>query len=176
MIYIVRKIYSPETYFLMAVLLIIMILGVLPAAVEGVEHWSSGVGILDAEWFYSPSELKSRMALYGKEGREAYLFMLLSADLFFPILYSVFFVMILFPLLSLLPSFIKKKMLLFPLVPGFFDLLENTGLALSLWLYPRHFSALAWLASACTFLKWTSLALLFMTLFYLLGLWLWKRF
>jgi hypothetical protein len=101
-------------------------------------------------------------ALFGKlkdEGRQFYACSEITADLIFPIIYSLF--------LSLLIIYIFQKcslnkalqfVAMLPLLALLFDYIENILFAFMLFDYPQERTAFAEVASVSTKLKWTFLA------------------
>jgi hypothetical protein len=158
-----------ESIWLLLLLLGVMLGVIFPEALEGIRHWSGGRGIPDQWWYYRPGELAAYLEQLGQEGRMAYGFMLLTADLVFPLFYTVFFLLLAHRLLAGLPRSWRYRLILLPLLPGFFDLLENSAMSLLLRAYPNPLSPLARLASACTLLKWISLGGLLVLLLCLLA-------
>lgn len=120
-------------------------------------HLVGSAGPLDVLPFYMPDRAYAMMETYGEAGRAAYRKAALTVDVLYPIVYTL--------CLSLLVVWLGQHC---PLAQGrlhrasvipfgalLFDLAENASVAALLSAYPTRLTGLAWLAAACTLLKWS---------------------
>ena len=129
---------------------------VLPIAGARIQAFSGGVGPLDLRFAYTADQAFAALTAYGPTGREFYLLIELTADVLYPIIYSLFFSLaILFfweraggrwPILA--------RLALLPFVGLIADYLENAGLITLLLNYPAQLPTLALLTSLFTSIKW----------------------
>ena len=117
---------------------------------------NSGVGLPDNQFYFTPVQFFERLQDYGENGRQAYLIMLATADIIYPLLFTIFLSFSItlalkqsFPLASPI-----RRTQLFPLSMLLFSYIENLSLALLINLYPSQPIWLAWFASANNTLKW----------------------
>ena len=111
---------------------------------------------LDLMFFYTPAEAFAMIEKYGPAGRALYMKIELSVDLLYPIIYTLFY--------GLLISWLfqrafkpDSKMQIWNVAPvgaWFFDLLENIGIVAMLAMYPSQPVLLAWLTMLLGLLKW----------------------
>lgn len=143
---------------------------ILPTAEQQIKAHSGGVGVLDLQLGYTPDKAYNMVAAYGEQGRQLYAAVEAVADTFYPIIYTLFF--------CLLISFIYQKTTqvgtklrlinLVPLLSMGFDYLENSCILTLLLTFPSRYNAVAQVGSVFTLLKWGSLVLVLGTV--LLGL------
>lgn len=124
--------------------------------VEFLSRVWNGTSPLDLEFFYTPEKAYSALAAYGEKGRIEYRNILLTADIAWPILYTLF--------LSWPITWMFKRGLaegssaqLLNVVPFgalLFDLLENACIVTMLSIFPGKTISVAWMATACTTVKW----------------------
>lgn len=117
--------------------------------------WNA-TGPLDLQFFYTPEKAYSWIAAYGAEGRIQYRNILLTADIAWPMLYTL--------LLSCPISWLFKRSVaegskaqLLNIVPFgalLLDLLENACIVTMLSIFPSKPGVLAWMATVCTTVKW----------------------
>ncbi len=105
---------------------------------------SNGTNLLDMTTFYSADQAYEMIENYGPDGRAFYNYVQL-ADLFFPVVYTLFFAALLTYLLkrrNLLETR-WRRLALFPLLAGLCDWLENAGIFTMLHLYPARMDTVA---------------------------------
>jgi hypothetical protein len=111
---------------------------------------------LDLMFFYTPSLAFEMMDKYGEAGRAVYLKIELTADLIYPIIYTLFYGLLLSWLFQRgfrSDSKIQKWNVM-PVGAWFSDLLENVGIVSMLAMYPSKSAPLAWLTMIFGSLKW----------------------
>ena len=124
------------------------------------QKWLGGntneVGSIDLTLAASPATLFDKVDAYGEQGRSVYRIFALSADIAYPIIYSIFLgltITFLFQRIFPLESTWQKLNLL-PFAALIFDVLENLGIVALLSTYPEKFVWLAILTSILNFIKW----------------------
>jgi len=129
---------------------------VMPGLKARMDNHAPGVGPIDLLFFYTPEKAYQMVAAYGELGRAVYRTGELTADIIYPIVYTLFF--------SLLITWLfqrgfsaESKMQGLNIVPfgaWLFDLLENLGIVGMLSIYPATPALLAWVSSVFTVVKW----------------------
>ena len=111
---------------------------------------------LDLMFFYTPEKAFEMIEKYGQEGRAIYMRIELTADLIYPIIYTLFFGLLISWLFQrgFKPESPMQKWNVMPLGAWFFDLLENIGIVSMLSMYPAQPAALAWLTMIFGSVKW----------------------
>jgi len=141
---------------LLIVIFLVLFLVVFPLVTARLNMLSGGVAMIDMQPSYSPTQVFQMVASYGPEGRPLYILSTLTADLLFPLDYSL--------LLSLLivatyrQAFpggrLLRTLALIPFLTAGFDLLENAAIVTLLSTYPQQLTFIAQLASLFTTFKW----------------------
>jgi len=129
---------------------------IMPAAGKDILRLSQGVPPLDLLIWYSPETAFQSIEAYGPEGRGLYRFIQLTADVVYPIIYTVFFMLLLGWLLIKQRGGMPALVVFVPLAIFFFDMLENGCIVAMLTAFPKTFYGVAVLSGAATFLKWAS--------------------
>ena len=111
---------------------------------------------LDLMFLYTPQKAFEMMDKYGQAGRSVYLKIELTADIIYPIVYTLFF--------GLLISWLfqrgfrsdsrMQKWNVMPVGAWFFDLSENVGIVSMLAMYPSKSALMAWMTMIFGTLKW----------------------
>jgi hypothetical protein len=123
---------------------------------------------LDLMFFYSPAKAFAMIEKYGDAGRAVYMKIELTADIIYPIIYTLFY--------GLLLSWVfqrafksgspMQKLNVMPVGAWFFDLLENIGIVSMLTMYPSQLAAFAWFTMIFGSIKWFfAIASILMALF-----------
>ena len=152
---------------LMAVLLVtflVLFLVVFPMVSAQLALLSGGMHMIDMETGYTPAQAYQMIAAYGEQGRSLYIITTLTADIIYPLDYSLLFALLM--VTTFLEAFPGGRMIgmlrnlsLMPFATAVFDLLENAGIVAMLALYPQQVPFLAQAASLFTTLKWVFLIL-----------------
>ena len=113
---------------------------------------------LDLMFFYNPEQAFAMMDKYGEAGRAIYLRIELTADIIYPIIYTLFYGLLISWLFqrAFKPESGMQKWNLMPVGAWFFDLLENVGIVSMLMIYPAKPAVLAWITMLFGTLKWAS--------------------
>ena len=111
---------------------------------------------LDLMFFYSPAKAFAMIEKYGEAGRAIYMKIELTADIIYPIVYTLFYGLLISWLFqrAFKSDSPMQKYNLMPVGAWFFDLLENAGIVSMLTMYPSQPAALAWLTMIVGSLKW----------------------
>lgn len=130
---------------------------VLPNMQATLEAASGGIGPIDLQFFYTPEQVYAMVAAYGEAGRATYRLFELTGDILYPIVYTLFFSLLLTWLLQRgLPATNKLQRLnVVPFGAWVFDLLENICIVTMLSLYPATPAVVAWPATIFTMIKWS---------------------
>ncbi len=167
--YFLEKTASLENILLFGGLLLIMVFVILPEAEKGMEQWSGGIGILKNGWFLTPGEMYAEMGSYGQKGRETYIFILLTADLFYIFSYTFFFLFLMTFIAKPFDFPHKSKLVLFPFFIGIFGLLENGFFVFLLNQFPAEYPLLTRVAALFALVKWIALSLVVLLVCFGLG-------
>ena len=108
----------------------------------------------DLRFAYSPTEAFAKLVAFSDVGRSAYRSFLLTADIIYPVSYTLFFLWSIALLGRQSDMQNDAKLMTAPLLLLVFDMLENTTIILLLTLYPSKPVALALVASVFTTTKW----------------------
>ena len=129
---------------------------IMPIAAALMKGDAGGPGPLDLQFFYTPAKAYEMIASYGEYTRAFYRNIELTLDIIYPIVYTLFF--------SLLITWLFKKgfpenssmhrLNIIPFGGWSFDMLENVGIVTMLSIYPSTPAALAWITSMFTTFKW----------------------
>ena len=111
---------------------------------------------LELMFFYTPAQAFEMMDKYGEAGRSIYLRIELTADIIYPIIYTLFFGLLLSWLFqrAFKPDSQMQKWNVMPLGAWFFDMLENVGIVSMLMMYPSQPEIMAWLTMLFGAFKW----------------------
>ena len=114
------------------------------------------VSPLDLMFFYTPAQAFAMMDKYGAAGRAVYLKIELTADILYPIVYTLFYGLLLSWLFqrAFRSDSSARRWNVMPVGAWLFDLLENIGIVAMLAMYPSQPAALAWLTMIFGSLKW----------------------
>lgn len=131
------------------------------------------VKLLDLHFSYSPNQVYEHLAALGEEGRSAYTYMLLTADLAFPVIYSLALSVALILVMKKLfpPASRFRYLCLFPFLILIIDWCENLILAFVTCAFPESVDWLVISASFFTSLKWTLVALTVLMLLMVVIIW-----
>ena len=117
---------------------------------------AEGTRPIDLMFFYTPDQVYAMVDAYGPDLRPVYARFELTADILYPILYTLFFCLTISWLFERgfdHGSAIQRLNLL-PLGAGLFDFLENFSIVAMLTLHPAQPAAVAWAATLFTMAKW----------------------
>ena len=117
---------------------------------------SGGIGPVDLQFCYSPGKAYSMIESYGDAGRAFYRNYELTGDIIYPIVFALFFGLLIAWLFKrgVTPESKLHKLCVVPLGAWLFDLLENITIILMISFHPARVIILPWLATAFTMMKW----------------------
>lgn len=147
---------SLQNTWLLASLFLIMVFIIMPDAKEHIKSYGQDLKIIDDCLFYSPNQLYELLNAYCAKGRQIYIVVELTADLFCSIVTAAF----LCSLLIYSSSQMLNRSVDFPCYLGLTLLiiitnaLENISIIWMLYHYPEVYFYLAVLSSFFTFSKW----------------------
>lgn len=129
---------------------------VMPGLQKRMQAVTPAAGLLDLMFFYTPEKAYAMIASYGSQGRAAYRVGELTLDMIHPILYTLFFSLLItwFFRRGLDPKSRFQRLNVVPFGALAFDLLENASIVAMLSLYPSTPAWLAWAATIFTMTKW----------------------
>lgn len=140
----------------LAVLDFLFMGGIMPRIQANLQAVSGGVGPIDLRFFSTPAQIQSMIEAYGEAGRATYRTVELTADILYPIIYTLFFCLLLSWLLQ--RAFANgSRLRLLNVVPvggWLFDLLENIGIVTMLSSYPSSSALVTWMTILFTIVKW----------------------
>lgn len=111
---------------------------------------------IDLMFFYTPAEAFAMIDKYGEAGRSLYWKIELTADIIYPIAYTLFFGLLISWLFQrgFSSNHRMQKWNVMPVGGWLFDMLENAGIVSMLAIYPAKPEFLAWLTMIFGSLKW----------------------
>lgn len=111
---------------------------------------------LDLMFFYTPAKAFAMIDKYGEAGRALYMKIELTVDILYPIIYTLFYGLLLSWLMqrAFKPESKMQKLNAVPAGAWLFDLLENIGIVSMLAMFPSQPAILAWLTMIVGLIKW----------------------
>ncbi len=152
-----ERLASGRNQLILLVLTLIFTFVIFPPFIGQIARLASGgEGLIDTEFGYTPERALQMVAAYGHEGRLLYAITTLTADLLYPLVYSLFMALVLvfsfgrvFP-----PASPLQGLVYLPFAAAAADYLENASVLALLGTYPQQYLWVAWCASIFTRLKW----------------------
>lgn len=142
---------------IMLLLLDIFFMGFIMPLVSNMLKDGSGVGQpMDLQFFSTPQKLHSLAESYGEYGRAFYRSTELTVDIIYPVIYTLAFGLLISWLFQRGFSTGSKmqRLNILPIGTWFFDLLENLGIVIILSAFPSRVTAVAWVTTILTMIKW----------------------
>ena len=155
-----ERFYAWTTGWRVIILLIAdaLMMGYIMPLAGGILAFAANASVtpLDLMFFYTPAQAFAMIEKYGDAGRSLYMKIELTADIIYPIIYTLFYGLLLSWLFQrgLQPGSKMQKLNMVPVGAWFFDLLENVGVVSMLAMFPSQPSALAWLTMFFGSFKW----------------------
>lgn len=111
---------------------------------------------LDLMFFFTPEQAFNMIEKYGPDGRALYTKIQLTADIIYPIIYTLFFGLLISWLFQrgFKPESNMQRWNAMPVGAWFFDMLENLGIVTMLTMYPAKPAVMAWITMIFGSLKW----------------------
>ena len=157
-----QKFHSWTTGWRVIILLIAdaLMMGYIMPLAAGIMAFAANNSVmpLDLMFFYTPEQAFAMIEKYGAAGRDIYMKIELTADIIYPIVYTLFYGLLLSWLFQrgFKPDSKMQKFNVMPVGAWFFDLLENIGIVSMLSMYPSQPAVVAWLTMIFGSLKWLS--------------------
>jgi hypothetical protein len=128
----------------------------LPLVQAMMQGDKGGVQPLDLMLFATPERIFGMVNEYGEYGRPFYRSVELTVDIVYPIVYLFFFGLLISWLFQrgFASTSPMRKFNIMPLGAWFFDLLENIVIVILLSVFPSQPTALAWILSLLSAIKW----------------------
>ncbi|MEW6404771.1 MAG: hypothetical protein AB1649_23485 [Chloroflexota bacterium] len=129
---------------------------IMPIAAALMKGLAGGPGPLDMQFFSTPDRAYGMIEAYGKYTRAFYRNFELTVDIIYPIIYTLFFSLLITWLFrkGFAASSPMQKLNVIPFGAWLFDLLENIGIVSMISVYPSTPAALAWITTLFTMTKW----------------------
>jgi hypothetical protein len=131
--------------------------GFLLPLIQGMmQDGQGGVQPLDLMVFATPDKIFGMIERYGEAGRPFYRNVELTIDIIYPIVYLLFFGLLISWLFQrgFAPGSSMRKLNVMPLGAWFFDLLENIVIVILVSVFPSQPAGLAWVLILLTTIKW----------------------
>lgn len=111
---------------------------------------------LDLKFFYTPEQAFTTLEAFGQSGRDAYKIVEMTADIIYPIVYTIAFGLLLTWLFkhAFDEDHAIQRFNILPIGAWLFDLLENLGIVSMLNIFPNIPVGLAWVIAIFTAIKW----------------------
>ena len=150
------RISTAPVLFVSFVILLIFVFFIVPDMAQIMDAISSGLGSPDRLFYYDAEKLQAVAKAYGNDGRHAYVRTRITHDIAWPLVYAGFFCVVISYANTI--SFPRdsrfQRLNLIPLVPLFFDTLENLIISIVMLSFPKAWPLLNRLAGITTAAKW----------------------
>ncbi len=152
-----KKYAKGRIIFAFLALMLLFAMFIVPTVQGRLEASSGGSGPIDLLLSYTPEKAYSMIASYGNAGRSLYRTFAMTADVIYPVVYSIFLGLLITWLFqrSIAPNSKLQMLNTVPFGALLFDWLENISIVTMLSLYPSTPTTVAKLASICTTIKWS---------------------
>jgi len=135
-----------------------LMMGYVMPLISGIMALAANTSVtpLDLMFFYTPKKAFAMIEKYGEAGRALYMKVELTADIIYPIIYTLFYGLLLSWLFqrAFKPDSRMQKYNVMPVGAWLFDLLENIGIVSMLAMYPSQPAMFAWLTMIIGLVKW----------------------
>ena len=171
------RISTMPVLFVSFLILLIFVFFIVPDMAQIMDAISSGLGSPDRLFYYDAEKLLDFAKEYGNDGRHAYVKTRITHDIAWSLVYAGFFcVVISYANTISLPRDSRFQQLnLIPLVPLFFDTLENLIISIVMLSFPKAWPLLNRLAGITTAAKWCMVILSIFACICAIGYMLLKR-
>jgi hypothetical protein len=161
---IISKISNPKILITLFALFIVFNTLIFPQFSP--EYKGQSLHVLDLRFAYNKAEVMNLFTKLGDEGRKTYMIIELTADLIYPIIYTLLLVGLLFRFSK---DSVFENIMYFPFLILFFDYLENFNIVYMLNSYPEISSLHVDIGAFFTKLKWIMVFLSVLFVFVLFG-------
>lgn len=158
--YILSRFSSKKHLIILGMLLLLLVAIVLPAAEKDLESITKSSNFIGWYLLFDPSELIPHISRLSEEARTFYVFYLLTIDLVFPFIYSIFFCLVLVRIRKTALSALPAGRTLLPLLLLCINILENALLIYLIMSISSIRSYLIGLLWSINFLKWLILLII----------------
>nr|WP_320014866.1 hypothetical protein [uncultured Desulfobacter sp.] len=150
------RISTAPVLFVSFLILLIFVFFIVPDMAQIMDVISSGLGSPDRLFYYDAEKLLTFAKAYGNDGRHAYVRTRISHDIAWPLVYAGFFCLVISyaNTISIPRNSRFQRLNLIPLVPLFFDALENLIISIVMLSFPKTWPLLNRLAGITTAAKW----------------------
>lgn len=150
---------SRQALIFLFIAVVVMTFILIPAFYPRIEQLSGGYAALDTLFAYTPDQAYNIIGSYGAPAAELYLRLLLTFDIVFPLVYGLFFSMLIVQVYDRLFARhpFAQRLVYVPILTALADLAENISIAVLLNAYPQRLDILAGFASLMTTAKWVGL-------------------
>lgn len=133
------------------------------AQAEKTDEYASGVDLPDTSPWYTPSDVYGAAEAIGQFGRDSYVEARYTFDVVWPIVYTLFFIILLSWVFRQVtrPGSRWRLINLFPVVPIVFDFLENLAASIVMTRFPAETPGVVHVLPVFSLLKWTTLSVCF---------------
>ncbi|MCX7023624.1 MAG: hypothetical protein NT080_03270 [Spirochaetes bacterium] len=136
-----------------------VLIGGKPFGLAALRGKTGGIGILDMELLYTPTQGYTQLEALGPGGRAFYRNSIQLLDLFYPVAYGLTLSLAIAELLREDGRWMADAAILVPLATWAFDWMENIAIFTALTAWPARIDALLALSSAAGMLKWAGLTM-----------------
>ncbi len=168
-----KKVNKKVIFLLVSIVFFAVIGGIMMFAdfTKTVDANGNGVTTMDGRYHYEAREVYETLRTLGESGRAAYLKMHIL-DYFFLVSYAMLMSSV---TLFFVPDDKKWIAVVFPAIPAFFDLLENTMIEIMSANFPKYYEFGSKIVSVFTTVKWTAGILWFVVLLCLIAIFIIKK-
>ena len=171
-----RPLASPQNLLLLLSAFLLLALAILPAATSELRRLAGGHLPPDWHFHYRPEQLHFLFDAYGKEGRELFVFVEMTADLVWAVCTALLSIGMLEWLRRRLSIALPYWLLYLPLGILGLEILENAGLVALTFSYPFESYLLSRLTALATVGKWAGYGVVVGLLAIGAALWAWRFF
>jgi hypothetical protein len=173
-----KKYATVKKVLLFFVLTNVVYVYMLTVTITKVMHYSGGMKLPDMmPTGYNPDYMNSLLGRLGEEGRNAYLYRQIPADMVYPLLFAISWCLVLGWFLNKLGKLNGSLfyLCLIPVIAAVFDYFENIGMIVILNRYPENEDLLTQISNVFSILKSTLTTIYFITLLITFFLFLFNR-
>ena len=158
---------STRNILIFFILDLVFIIGILPACQKRFDP-NNEIGPIDLLFGFTPEKAYGMLGQMGEAGRSFYLFCEAVVDIIYPMVYVLFFGLLISLLLSKTYAVGSpwRRLNIIPVIGGIFDLFENTSIVSMILFFEQKPAILAQIGSLMNMGKWICFgASVFMVLF-----------
>jgi hypothetical protein len=165
----IKKLFTSKPAFILSsILFLLFMVLVLPYFSTLTNSKTNSDFSPDTGFFYTAEEFYENMEIYQQEGRDFYILMRWTFDLIWPLVYTFFFLQVLYRLSKSCNKKKRKIVMILPFLGYGFDLMENTFASINVGIYPKESQFLFSLMQISSMLKWLFIFIIPVLIVYLL--------